>query len=121
MAKGNSSNNLKVSVVYFLIYLLITIILSILYTAVVLYFMDSIKIPLLVKWLIQPLILLIGVILGSFLVKRWFLIKNPNLVIIYSTVIYFFFELLFVIRDFLITEINGMWKVPIKLNIYSIQ
>lgn len=110
MSEKKSLSTWKLAIVYLLVYLLILIILGILYSTLVitLFNLFSFEIPALVKWLFSFSTIIGAIIISATLTKKWFSANNINKTILYSTLLYFIVELLFVVRDFVVTDINGI-------------
>ena len=110
MIKHKPLEDWKLAIIYLLIYLLTIIVLSTLYsiTVVKLSTSSNLEIPSLIGWIFTLLIVPAGIVVSSIVVRKKFSIKNVNQVVLYSTITYFIMELMFVIRNYFVTEINGM-------------
>ncbi len=112
----------EIAGIYFLLYTLITVLISAVYTLIVVYGVSNLRLnvpPLIgrIDSILFPLILIwVGTKLSSSYVSKKFNIQNINSIAKSATGYYIALDLVFLIRDLLITDING---IPIVRN-YSL-
>lgn len=122
MKTGKFNQPWKLAGIYFLIYLLITTILSGVYSLFVVNILnplhvgsiEDIKLIFKLLQILLPLvIILVGSYIGATIVKRKIGSSNVDKVSKLASIFYIFLELIFLTRDFLVTDING---IPITRN-----
>lgn len=109
----------KIAGIYFLLYTLITVLISAVYSLIVVYGVSNLRLnvpPIIgnIDNILFPLVLVwVGIKISSLYVNRKFTIKNSVSTAKWATGYYITVDLLFLVRDLLITDING---IPIVRN-----